>query len=242
MARPIDGRFLALGAVAAVAAAGLVRRQGSRQYDIPRIEKRAVYHVGSKRKTSEKPWGSHEGRGLSVSEVPGVWSRIADLVGPTYKLTRKDGRPGLFVDYWNLSQETRDRILADGGLVFRGTAYQTAWETEDGGEYVLLHATRAEAERQRDVVEPIETWFPTEQLKRLWAEDFSSELSLGLVENVAFSQTIALWGAFDGIWWEDVLIEEDYSAPRGVIFPSKVPEWKWRWLRGEESGYEDEYV
>lgn len=96
------GHLLHRGAMASDAAERVRRARGSHAVilpELPTVKKRVVFHVGTQtfaQKGTKKPGSSLEGEGLSVSEHPRAWMRVAQLGGhATWALSRTDGQPGV---------------------------------------------------------------------------------------------------------------------------------------------------
>ena len=99
---------------------------------------------------------SYEGAGLSVSNCPAAWRRIASLVGPTQRLVR----PGaLWVDLAALPGEARraavDHAVSGGLAEVRGL--WRAWIWEDGRDAWHSKAFAAEAEAREFTVRHSDT-------------------------------------------------------------------------------------
>lgn len=199
-----------------------------------------VWHVGTLNPDSK---GRHslEGAGLSVSQHPYEWVVIARLGGlPLIELTRKGSQ---FLDYHALTKKQRAALAQWGvakGYVELVTAYELSWKEEgEGGRRMSLYETRKEAEGDIDSdyikprIDSVPALKPTVEMKaRLGVET-------GLIDapqhlSTLFAEEELGW---DGVWWFDDLDVEALSAPRGVIVPSKVAEWK---AKLKEEGVNDE--
>ena len=259
----MNGNLLALSSVAALAAGAALSRAGSRDHtalDLAKakiLRKKTVFHVGASVAAQKqahrggKPDSSYEGEGLSVSEHPRAWTKIAQLGGsPTWTLTRADGQSGQFVDMHALraSPGVRRRIdafLVDAGWIVPKTAYTVTWFDDDlDREVTMRFETRAEAEAEFEGLEPEDRpirpsmdWGPTARLIARWAMHFSGTLHPGMAWDYAFLcalDEVAPSLDVDGAWWKDDLDPRGYSAPRGVILPSRIGAWTWRFAqRGE---------
>lgn len=194
--------------------------------NLPVVTKAAVWHIGSMRR-SDKKGGSLEGGGLSVSEHPQAWRRIARLGGYPWWLLEKRG--GAFLDFHKASKgECRKEIIAWAvatGYVTNGVAWRSC-RYDDEFEQTLCsdHTTREEAEEEEgDEVSRIKTLIPTAQLlKRMGGG--RGPLSLGMdFAATAYAEDVL---RLDGVWWRDRLDPERLSAPRGVIFASMLGSWR----------------
>jgi len=270
----VNGHLLALSSVAALAASAALSRAGSRDHaslDLTKVKilrKKTVFHVGASVAAQKqahrggKPGSSYEGEGLSVSEHPRAWTKIAQLGGsPTWALARADGKSGRFVDMHALraSPLVRRRIdafLVDAGWIVPKTAYTVTWfDDELDREVTMRFETRAEAEAEFEDFEddpeerpirPALDWGPTARLVARWATHFSGTLHPGMAWDYAFLcalDEVASPLDVDGAWWDDDLDPRAYSAPRGVILPSRVAAWTWRPAKraeGKDDAWEDE--
>ena len=72
-------------------------------------------------------------------------------------------------------------------------------------------------------VEEVDGFVATPKLKKAWKKDFTGNipdpLSIGVLYALEESTD------FDGAWWNEDLDPWRLSAPRGVIFRSRLPEW-----------------
>ena len=201
-----------------------------------------VYHVGfldgALRGRAKQPNASFslEGPGLSVSVYPSVWKRYIRSGGSAlYALERKDGREGQFVDLTNREkvEATYARPALARKLLVKRPVFRL-WQTDEyGDETYQQFQTREAALREvedddpanynLEQVEayvagrPLTTWYRryfTRPLSSLYALDMAA---LYLVERVCLG--------VDGAWWHEELVPHAYSAPRGVIFRARLPEW-----------------
>lgn len=185
-----------------------------------------------------RPRRSLEGRGLSVSEHPAAWRKIARLGGaPLWELSRCDERPGQFVDMIASEQELTAAAVA-AGLIVPHLAWQ-AWHTdEDGDVWYSLYATQTEAVREMEnqneddpaTPTPMQTWAPTTKLRRRWGRDFKDSVELDpfgdFVAQMAMLYTLEDADLdIDGAWWNEDLDVYKLSAPRGVIFKRRLAAW-----------------
>ncbi len=189
------------------------------------VKKPCVYHVGYMDIRKKNKY-SHEGTGLSVSTCPAAWCKISETTGgPTNTLRKKDGR---FLVATSLSKKNREEIIAWGernGYVKKTTVYQ-AWSCDEyGDDYFLPCLSYNEALEEAcddpDSVKVVKDIIPTEKMNKVvgWKIDISSTFDL-LVTLYAEAET-----DYDGVWWNEILDVVAYSAPRGVIFNSRLSEW-----------------
>lgn len=202
------------------------------------LKKARVWHVGSPRAARRKVVSSLEGTSFSVSEHPRAWTKIARLGGSsTFMLTRKDGKPGVFVNRYALSKDAENALLAGSGLVTPTKVYVLREETSDeNGEDTVLESvfpTLAKAEEAADpdaledgyatIVER-DGWKATPELNRRWAQVFTGDLDMFAGE-FALMEAVEALGLYDGMWWKEDLDPWSLSAPRGGIFQSRLPAW-----------------
>lgn len=219
--------------------------------------KNAVWHVGALDQGAQQPLyhrrskRSLEGSGLSVSEHPTAWRKIARLGGfPLWELRRCDKRPGQFVDMLADEKQLVEAAVAAGLLVPR-LAWQAEHTDEDGAVWYSLHATQTEAAREIEDEDnpatPTQTWAPTAALSRRWAQDFTVKLD-------PFGDFVAQIAALymledadldiDGAWWNEDLDVYKLSAPRGVIFKRRLAAWcaaEIDWVNAPDSDDEESW-
>jgi len=182
---------------------------------------------------------SHEGAGLSVSEHPQAWVRIARLGGlPWWTLQRENNR---FLDVHALSDAQRNALsqwALEQGLLCHVQAWQVSWfDDELGQEVYSIFETRAQAqieapdaddasdtEGTSPRIEAVLQWQGTAELaqraRRPHAKPFFEHAwDLAAVEYADFV-------GLDGVFWNDELAPECYSAPRAVIVPRQVCQWR----------------
>lgn len=198
-----------------------------------RTFKRGLYHVGTMDR-SLKHNGSHEGSGLSVSTVPDAWERINSFTSGTWwKLTRPGNQ---FLDFHRMTRKHRKAIAEWGicnGFVRAVTLYRHRWfDDELDEERFSDYLTREEAQTEAGFTEESEDSSPirgvpglvaTEKLcRRIGEEKIALGLDFDLLTAVFAEDELKI----DGVWWQDKLDVYAYSAPRGVIFDLRLPEWK----------------
>lgn len=197
------------------------------------ISKPLVFHVGTLESANRKQRLSFEGDSLSVSEVPDAWRAIAKLGNaPEWELSRASA---LFLDMHNPRVvATLAEMCLASGLLEQCVVYEVHYEDEDGKRYQSFPSKEAvEAEFDVDEfteVKLVDGLRATRKLERLNSTipafcvgDLAVALAtVELAKSTACPE--ALQG-FDGLWWDEELAPEHYSAPRGCIFASKVPGW-----------------
>ena len=115
------------------------------------------------------------------------------------------------------------RWAVSNGYVEEATLYKSITWNEFGEKFFSLYESYeealTEADNEEERVQPVDGLLPTQKMKDtsmvhielLQARDFITALYTEQVLN------------YDGIYWDELLDEGVYSAPRGVIFNSKLP-------------------
>lgn len=186
-----------------------------------------IYHVGTLDKT-HKRMNSHEGDGLSISTHPSAWERINPLTsGTTYECRKEKNQ---FLDKHALTDHQLDRIIAwglDKNWIEPCPYYRvTRWDSEWEETYWMHFSTKAEAvseaEEEGEVSYAADGFKMTKTMQQ---KTHSSEQDLDpLCKLIVLYSEYAL--NIDGVWWDDMLAPYQYSAPRGVIVPSRLSEWE----------------
>lgn len=218
-----------------------IARLAGEQMVLPVIHKRAVYHVGDLNDTPRRRDTSYEGRGLSVSEVPHAWAQIAHLGGEPYELRRRDGKPGVFVDLTTAKTNALVPMAVAAGYLKPTKGCRLSFlDTETDERVYQMFASEAEARAEIDdpdderdfKVEMVDTYAATPKLQREWRKDFTGAIpdpvSIGVLYAVEAMAQSATKPRLDGSWWNETLDVDQLSAPRGVIFKKKLPEWSAR--------------
>ena len=218
-------------------AGGILKAAGQ----LPSVFFRQVWHIGSM-DPGEKGEGSLEGEGLSISTHPEEWQQIAELGrGPVWELTRKGNR---LLDFHRLTRAQRSAMADWGvqqGLIERKPAWQVRWwDSEDRAfRYVEAESeeeAKAEAEPVGGKVKALSSVaYPTARLRQATRNPrASSVVAMDLLATVYADKALG----WDGVWWQDTLDVPGLSAPRGVIFPSRLPGWQRRQVdMGEIESY-----
>lgn len=209
--------------------------------EIPTIEFCELFHVGNM-DISQKQRNSYEGSGLSVSDCPDAWTRIARLGGRnTNRLTKEKG---IFLNYHVLG-EARKKIKQWGleqGFIEKQDVYLVSGMNENGEEYYMSYTNPEEA--YEDYVDYVQysleeelTLSKEEVLKKLRKSGYkatSKLLEVSMRDHIDPIETLDLlvvaWAEqfteLDGVHWADIRDEEILSAPRSVIFNDKLKDWK----------------
>jgi hypothetical protein len=202
-----------------------------------------VYHVGcidiDNPVVNRKAGDSQEGNGLSISLHPDAWTQIAQLGGnDTYVLTNPEPR---FFDGLDESmiKDASEWCLSEG-YIKKATIFRLwAYDDEVGGKIYCDFTSRQKAkeelmsdeEDEDNYIEKIEGYKFDKASKVYFASGHKADVSL-------INNYIAIWYAeahgYDGVWWNEALDPDGYSAPRGVIFQGKLDRWEIRRKRSSE--------
>jgi hypothetical protein len=187
-----------------------------------------VYHVGTM-ELEKKAEFSLEGSGLSVSVNPEEWRTIARLGSvPTYVLRKNDG---VFVNFKKLGKSVKDEIIQWGvsnGYVETKTTYMYYYFDEELGEEVYMEfPTYEEALEEADEDETQikinrSGIIPTVRLHRE-----TQQSRIEPIQCFELLLTVYVEGNtdYDGVWWDEQLDILNYSAPRGVLFNTRLDKW-----------------
>jgi hypothetical protein len=188
-----------------------------------------VYHVGfldvancagNRTKTQSV---SFEGSGLSISLCPAEWTKIAKLGGGLVYILKKDSPKFLMAHNAEM-----DKILAwcvDMGFLVRKKKFRSYQTDEEGEEYFAELDTRRQAEEETyDEIKEVDGYSFGPKGRAYWKSAFLGKPSNGLAESFAVI-FYAEAHDYDGVYWTDDLDVSRLSAPRGVIFQHKLPEW-----------------
>ena len=191
---------------------------------------KGLFHVGTL--DASKKRDGYEGAGLSVSTHPDAWKKIArgHVTGDTYSATKEGNR---FLDAHSLTKEHNAEItqwaIKNGYLEQQETVTVCYYDDEMEDDLCSTFNSMADAEDEyddelqyMDVTVDKGGIVPTEKLKKETRQTRMS--ATGVLEFVL--PIFAEQQGLDGVWWQDTLDVQRYSAPRGVIVPSKIKSWK----------------
>jgi len=191
---------------------------------------KGLYHVGTL--DASKKRDGYEGAGLSVSTHPDAWKQIArgHVTGDTHSATKEGNK---FLDAHGLSAAHNEQIkqwaLENDYLAQQETVTVCYYDDEMEDDLCSTFNSMADAEAEYD--EELEHMdvsvdkggiVPTDKLKKETRQNRIE--STGVLEFVL--PIFAEQQGLDGVWWQDKLDVNRYSAPRGVIVPSKIKSWK----------------
>lgn len=226
----------------------------------PVLDMPEVFHVGlmdvaNKGKTHNSR--SLEGAGLSVSLDPLAWRKIARLgEAPIWHMSYQGAGEGdataaaLFLDRHALQASQWAEMTqwaAACGLLEQAELIELIWtDDEIGSRMSTMYdgsnvAKRLEAEEEfESLLESDETaemrtvsgWRATRALQDRVGFEPAISLSLDMALTVFVEEVLLPAHGIVGVWWEDQLDEDAYSAPRGVILPKALDLWQSRQLDG----------
>lgn len=192
-------------------------------YPIVQIEK--IYHVGTLN-INDKKTNSYEGSGLSVSNCPSSWRRINPFSqGKTFLLEKANG---MFLNRHSLTEEHIETIYQWGienHFVEKQVLYQVEIFYDDlqqsyYSNYETYQEALIEADDDSEAIIKINGYVSTHKLEETTMNSKSLD-PLDLLLTIYTDVVLKL----DGIWWNDVLDIYSLSAPRGVIFKTRLAEW-----------------
>lgn len=184
-------------------------------------------HKGSQYKTSQ------EGDGLSVSLHPDEWIEIAELGGlPTWELSAPP-EGGNFFDVHALSNDQRNEMhewATEEGYVTSEERFVVSWyDSEMDSMVEMVVDTKEEAESETEENEELDGSYRSEMrlvgTDKMWERVPNADRDPAFTEDYVariYAEDIA---GCDGCWWDDDLDPDNYSAPRGVVFPAYVHSW-----------------
>ena len=182
-----------------------------------------IFHVGTM-DLSQKSEFSYEGNGLSISNCPDVWCRITEghTHGDCFQLIKSDMK---LLDYYGLTEAEKQGIqewATEEGYVVPGKLYKSIFYGEDGEEYFSLYnsfdAALEEADYEEECVKEVAGLLPTEKLLGQSLVEVELLDMPDIITELYAEQVLG----YDGVYWDEVLDEMSYSAPRGVIFNDKI--------------------
>lgn len=197
-----------------------------------------VYHVGRLDQPKRSGSFSYEGSGLSVSLHPDAWRRIArgQVSGDTWVL--KKAKPK-FLLATKTNKEKAVEWAVKNGWIDEAMRYRVSWFDDEmsdtmSTEFDSFEEAQVEAEDRGVEPEAVKSYVLAKKGIDYWRQAFQSE-----PDNSMAAEFAILWFAeergYDGVWWNDKLDPNRLSAPRGVIFQSKLGEWSKQKIDGEAS-------
>lgn len=198
-----------------------------------------LYHVGTM-DIGNKSRFSLEGNGLSVSICPNEWMKIARMSSSTvWSLYKKNIQ---MLDYYSLTENDLKVATLWGveqgylkeNIIFKVIKFDDEIDCDLESEHNTFKEACEEAcfdeeytsyeeyqdfkEYEGSRVERTVGYIPTERLKKISMVDvdISNSKEINLLIFLEMNTDL------DGVYWDEVLDVYRYSAPRGVIFNSKV--------------------
>lgn len=199
---------------------------------LPVCYKGAVQHVGSLDPQARSAT-SMEGSALSVSNCPDAWREINRSQGHEWTLRpRAAAAAAPFIEARALTADEVSGVMdwaEQEGLVTKAHAWRAEWFDEEIGETVhSLHVSEAEAAAELEVEgagpERVDTWAPTEKLKR---EHFrNGRIDLLEVQDLVLVSYSSAHPVVAGVWWHERLDPAALSAPRGALTADIGRDWE----------------
>jgi hypothetical protein len=189
-----------------------------------------LFHVGTLQ-ASHKQRDSLEGAGLSVSLHPNAWRKIARgrVSGNTWYLSKPHNQ---FIVANELPKKSRKQIedwAIAQGLARREKVWRMEYLDDELDNLVrqdFLWADKAAALDEAALYEVALKQVPNVLVA---TDELREKTQNGVPPILVFDLVLPLYAedhGFDGVWWDDILDVAAYSAPRGVIVPSRVKEWE----------------
>ena len=187
-----------------------------------------IYHVGTMDITKKSNF-SLEGNGLSISTWPDEWRKITGgtINGACFKLEKYEA---IFLDFHELNDKDKliiTNLAIEQGYIQESTLYKYHFQDECDEDVYFVFETHAEAlleacdlDEPDEAIEPYVGIKPTEKLIKDTLVKIDLANCFDLITAIYAEKVLKL----DGIWWNDVLDVYSYSAPRGVIFNSRLRE------------------
>jgi len=156
------------------------------------------------------------------------------ITGDTYVVTKTNNS---FIHARKLSKDTKEEITnwaVHEGLLEPSETVTVSWyDDEMGSTMQTIYPSMKDAEdafgeelEDYEVVSNRNGIKPSEKLKHLTKNPNMSPTGV-------FDYILPLYAeqhGYDGVWWQDRLSVNRYSAPRGVIVPSKIHTWNFKKL------------
>lgn len=214
----------------------------------PEIQEDSWFHVGDLSKKVKR--NSYEGSGLSISNVPNSWRKIAGLSGELFQLNKPGGR---FLDVIALSLSSR-RTIFEWAIFnqylstkelwvydYFDDEYRSFYQMEFDSLEKLLQAVAVE---ELDEEERVELFTPPNKKKReeeqssifkveryqateklLQSECWEGVCTSATAEDFAIARYTDEVLHLDGLYWDELHDVARMSAHRAVIFQSRLQEW-----------------
>lgn len=196
----------------------------SLEFILPTKRLKKVYHVGDI-DLNKKSKNSLEGSGLSISLHPEAWKQISETTyGDTHTLLNDNG---IFLDYYKLKASQKNEIInwgVDNGYVELKETYRVYYDDGSYVEFEDYEKAKYEAGDEYKLKSNKKGGLiPTEKLR---IETHQQKIDILQSFDLLLTVYTEKNTNFDGVWWNDRLDVYENSAPRGVIFNSKLKNWK----------------
>lgn len=192
--------------------------------DFPIVSFNELFHVGTLDK-KDKQNNSLEGNGLSVSICPNEWREITDLLGDLYSCKKINNK---FLDFHMMNDEQKEIILQfgiKGKYIEACKIYRVNVNGENSydGYFTFLSYEQAipEVDDEKEIT-IVDGYKANDIMIERTCADCNQGLVLDLLPTIYAEDVLKI----DGVYWNDNLNVNDYSAPRGVISISQLNTWK----------------
>lgn len=190
---------------------------------LPSVVKTGLSHIGTLNVDNKRDH-SYEGQGLSVSQNPEEWQRIARLGGEVHSFER----PGNFLDFHALDNAQREEIaqhaLHRGWLqrkeIHCVTYYDDEWECEMRQEFDSWDEACDEADALGTDVVTVPGYVYGDMPDSTARQGKPADMGIVAAAWVGEERP-----DLDGVWWDDEMDVSRLSAPRGVIVPQRIEAW-----------------
>lgn len=217
----------------------------------PEIQKDSWFHVGDLSKKVKR--NSYEGSGLSISTVPNSWRKIARLSGEVFELNKPDGRfldvlalslsSRRTIFEWAIVNQylsTKKLWVYDYYDDEYRSFYQMEFESlenllqtveldeldeleEEERTHLFSAPSKVKREEKQSSIFGVERYQATEKL--LLAEEWEGGCTSSISEDFAIARYTDEVLHLDGLYWDELHDVARMSAPRAVIFQSRLQEW-----------------
>lgn len=188
-------------------------------------------HIGRLNVAEKKP-GSYEGSGISVSAHPAAWGRIARIGSEGFILKKENGSDIDLVNASGLTKDQKANVISwaerEGLIEYRevwiGSYFDEEIEKRCSFECQSREQAKEELEDlpRKRITGPKTVISATDKLLQAENQRPGGSASSSLTFDLALIQYVKANIDADGVWWDERLDVDEYSAPRGVIFSSKL--------------------
>jgi hypothetical protein len=182
-----------------------------------------VFHTGTLDKSNKSPTSLEGINGISISNNSSAWNKINSTInGDTFKFTKDNN---LFLNVSSLSDKTKKLInewAVNNSYFEKISKYKHEYYDEDlDVDNIIEFDSLDEALEEHNIEELTKffTYKETDKFSNIVGNNnkWNTELILSVYTNEMTE--------FDGIFWDEPLNAEEYSAPRGTIFEDKISSW-----------------